>query len=313
MNHKIWVSAVLAVLSLFMVNVNQAQDKTVKSNGFLTVKGPYLGQKPPGAKPEMFAPEIIFTKNAIHGSIAFYPDGTEIYWTLYPPTYAIKDPPIMYTKQIDERWTLPQAVEFCEKYGALEISISPDGQKMYFESRRPVPDSWGKQPKKGTRESLKVWYVERKGDRWGAPKILDRHINQDLECVSATYDGTLYAPGIKRIKCVDGKYWETELLGPPLSGVGHNGGHPYVEPNETFILYNHVWPNVRGWGIFISFHQKNDSWTQPVNLLEKMGLKQGGSSPLLSPDGKYLFYYSKGYFHWVDASIIEEMKPKELK
>jgi len=39
--------------------------------------------------------------------------------------------------------------------------------------------------------------------------------------------------------------------------------------------------------------------------------------PMLSPDGKYLFFTSKktgnGDIYWVDARIIEHLKPKDLK
>jgi len=34
---------------------------------------------------------------------------------------------------------------------------------------------------------------------------------------------------------------------------------------------------------------------------------------MLSPDGKYLFYQSRGDIYWVDAKIIEELKPRDLK
>jgi len=40
-------------------------------------------------------------------------------------------------------------------------------------------------------------------------------------------------------------------------------------------------------------------------------------APVVSPDGKFLFFMSRrngiGEFFWVDAKIIEELKPKELK
>ena len=42
-------------------------------------KGPYLGQKPPGMTPEVFAPGIISTEHKEHSTLAFSPDGTEIF------------------------------------------------------------------------------------------------------------------------------------------------------------------------------------------------------------------------------------------
>jgi hypothetical protein len=42
-----------------------------KKDDFPVLKGPYLGQKPPGKLPEALAPSIIFNENADHGNIAF--------------------------------------------------------------------------------------------------------------------------------------------------------------------------------------------------------------------------------------------------
>jgi hypothetical protein len=33
----------------------------------------------------------------------------------------------------------------------------------------------------------------------------------------------------------------------------------------------------------------------------------------LSPDGKCLFYHANHDIYWVDARVIEEMKPREMK
>jgi hypothetical protein len=79
------------------------------------------------------------------------------------------------------------------------------------------------------------------------------------------------------------------------------------------VLFNDDWPGVPGYGVFLSFRRPDDTWTQPINILERMGLQRGGSVPVLSPDQKYLFYYSAGRFWWVDAGIIEELRPDALR
>jgi|GEM_PF-4961431 len=112
----------------------------------------FLGQKPPGTIPKRFAPEVISLKGAVHGSIAFSPDGSEIYWTLFPPEYRDTPPMIMYVKETDGGWTSPDTAGFCDENGAGEISISPSGDRLYFSSRRPLPQNWGYQLQHGTRE-----------------------------------------------------------------------------------------------------------------------------------------------------------------
>ena len=68
-----------------------------------------------------------------------------------------------------------------------------------------------------------------------------------------------------------------------------------------------------GYGIFISYQTPDDRWTKPINLLKRLNTTKGGSQPVVTPDGKYLFYYALGKFYWVNAKIIKEFKPQESK
>ena len=45
------------------------------------LKGPYLGQKPPGLNPEIFLPGIVSTELNEHGAPTFSPDLSEMYWS----------------------------------------------------------------------------------------------------------------------------------------------------------------------------------------------------------------------------------------
>ena len=45
----------------------------------------YLGQKPPGETPEVFAPDIISGISRIHTYPAISPDGKQILWMILPP------------------------------------------------------------------------------------------------------------------------------------------------------------------------------------------------------------------------------------
>ena len=280
---------------------------------FPVLKGPYLGQKPPGELPEAFAPSVVFSENAVHGQIAFYPDGKEIYWIFHLATYGQNPPAINFIKQVDGQWTKPEILEFSREYGAISICISPDGKKLFFNSKRPWPSSWSRQPPGNNLEAYKIWHVERVGLGWGAPKPIDRRINQNLGGVSSTLEGTLYTNGIKRIRIKDGQYTQWEQLGHPLDVGRILGGNPYVSPDESYILFNGKWPGKFGYGIFISYRTRDDRWTEPINILERINAPRGGSQPLVTPDGKYLFFYAGGKFCWMDAKVINDLKPGDLK
>ena len=51
---------------------------------FPTLKGPYLGQKPPGLKAEPFAPAVLSVPGKNHHTLSFSTDGTDLYFSRYP-------------------------------------------------------------------------------------------------------------------------------------------------------------------------------------------------------------------------------------
>lgn len=185
---KLTSASILLLIAAISITAQQTDSPKLPS--------PYLGQKPPGNLPETFASSIIFSDNAVHGHIAITPDGNEIYWIFLSPDYAKNPPAINFVKQVDGRWSMPRFLEFSKQYGAMTISISPDGKKIFFDSNRPWPDSWGRQPPLDKIEAYKTWYVERVGIEWGEPKLLEKRINQNLRGVSITNDGTLYTHGL---------------------------------------------------------------------------------------------------------------------
>ena len=69
----ILISALLLVLLLFGCSSPEEA---------FPLTGPYLGQKPPGKTPEIFAPGIIST-GFNERNLAFTPDGRELFYGLY--------------------------------------------------------------------------------------------------------------------------------------------------------------------------------------------------------------------------------------
>jgi len=69
--------AIFILLMLFII-FNDASPGQEKSKGFPVLKGPYLGQIPPGKTPEIFAPGIVSTGMS-ESAIAVSSDGNEIF------------------------------------------------------------------------------------------------------------------------------------------------------------------------------------------------------------------------------------------
>ena len=50
-------------------------------NDFPVLRGPWLGQPPPGDAAEVFAPGVLKPSTGYHSSVVFHPDGDEACWT----------------------------------------------------------------------------------------------------------------------------------------------------------------------------------------------------------------------------------------
>jgi len=70
---------------------------------------------------------------------------------------------------------------------------------------------------------------------------------------------------------------------------------------------------------YISFRKNDGSWTQASNMGERINSADADFSGTISPDGKFFFYARtnlqtrKRALYWVSASILEDLRPKELR
>jgi len=129
-------------------------------------------------------------------------------------------------------------------------------------------------------------------------------------------NGTVYFSGLYMSKFENGKYLTPVKLPSPINIEKSSAIGPCISPKGDFIIFNRSTPppNYTS-GVYISFKNKDNSWSEPINLSEKLNLD--GSMFRLSPDGKFLFFQSTRSggakyrsIYWVDASIIDELRPK---
>jgi Tol biopolymer transport system component len=68
--------------------------------------------------------------------------------------------------------------------------------------------------------------------------------------------------------------------------------------------------------LYVTFKQGDGSWSQPVHMGKEINTEKSENRPYVSPDGKYFFYTSSKRgnrdIYWVDAKIIEDLRPKNL-
>ena len=293
-----------AVCLLFVVSIVTSQ---ARQDEFCGLKGPYMGQDPPGLEPVIFAPGIISTAEFMEASCTFSPDGKEIYFTRGK---SFQDrPEIMVSRMEKEGWTVPRVASFSGVHFDFEPNITPDGKKMFFMRFDPK----NKSIKRG------LWVMERINSGWGKPVF-----HSPGMFATSTLNGTLYYTitdknnrGIVRSHLVMGRYTEPEYV---FGGVNNptRYGHPCVSPDESFLILDGRNPDFGNKGdLYVCFRNSDGSWGKVIPFGNKLNYAHKNCASL-SPDGKYLFYThfksnSETDIYWVDTKVIGELKSKELK
>ncbi len=297
-------SSSIILLSAFFV-VSCATSKTVDSHSqddISVLEGPYLGQEPPGSIPEVFAPGIVNTKDNREIEGMFAPGMNEFYFIRRPLGEESESNVLTVIEYKNSQWQ-----EAHLKQGVSEGSISPDGMRFYF----------------------KTEYMERTGASWSELKSLGAPFKDiDIMRLSALSNGTYYFDTftpeldtpLRYSRLIDGKYEQPQSLGPQF-GIGTYNAHPFIAPDESYI----IWDSRRegGYGtsdLYISHRATDGSWGPAINLGDKINTTEAENYPSVSPDGKFLFFDRRSGeringekqvdIYWVDAKIIENLKPK---
>ncbi|MDZ7685319.1 MAG: hypothetical protein U5O39_10235 [Gammaproteobacteria bacterium] len=70
------------------------------------------------------------------------PDGTELFSTLMAPGNRFGV--IVTSRQVDGKWRPLELAPFSGRYSDIEPMFSPDGDRLYFASKRPRPGARGR-------------------------------------------------------------------------------------------------------------------------------------------------------------------------
>jgi ankyrin repeat protein/glyoxylase-like metal-dependent hydrolase (beta-lactamase superfamily II) len=292
--------------------VRMLQAAGAKKEAPPVLKGEYLGMKKPGMIPEVFAPGIVSTEKNELNSV-FTPDGKEFYFTIESSQGKWT---IMVMKRKTDQWTKPQPASFSGTFSDVDLFISPDGKKLYYCSNRPLDG------KGAPAATFDIWVVDRIGEEWSAPKNMGAPINsaENEFYPSVTKDGTMYFQSrrpdtrgprdIYRARLENGVYAKVENLGDVINSDLFEGDG-LISPDEDFLIYSVNRPGGFGLGdLYISYRDTDGGWSKPLNMGDKINTKSNENCPILSPDGKFLFYTSGNDIYWVSAKVIDELRPK---
>jgi ankyrin repeat protein len=279
---------------------------------FPELRGPYMGQPEPTDGPAMFAPGIVSLNlyYAEHSPVVVSPDGKEMFWGM---PYR---QPIMHSKIVDGRWTAPEPAPFNSSYSDGEAIFSPDGQRVYFLSTRPLAPG-------GATDTEHVWYVEREGDGWSEPHQDSPAVNAFKHhwLISVSRSGTLYfssaAAGglgdgdIYRAPMVDGVHQTPENLGPVIN-TPETEATPFIAPDESYLIFSSRGRTDDGrFHFYISYRGADGAWLSPQVLDSVTGSIVDPVCPAVTPDGQFMFFIGNGDIWWVKADFIDAMRPDD--
>jgi hypothetical protein len=87
-------------------------------------------------------------------------------------------------------------------------------------------------------------------------------------------------------------------------------GHVFISPDESCMVFDAI-PTQQSTGssIYTSFKKPDGTWCNPIKLNNDINSTGNQYLPSLSPDGKYLFFTRDGDIWWVNAKVVNDLKP----
>ncbi|WP_421811604.1 hypothetical protein [Flagellimonas sp.] len=290
----------LALVTIMVLSACKKEKSDTKEDDSSTIKSPYLGQKPPGLKPEPFAPGLVTTQDWEYNG-GFTPDLKEFYFLReVGKTEEDRKTEFVVIKYNNDQW---EESVISSRVGTP--FISPDGNTMHLGRR---------------------YKVRKDNGDWSEIKELDSPFDSlPIMQLTSSSRRTYFFDEFKRdftgdirySRLVNGKYEKPRLVNKKIN-TGKSF-HPFIAPDESYLIFDSKRED--GFGdsdIYISYRQENGEWGVPINLGNKINTEAWEASASVTPDGKYLFFnrnmgsdnYENVDIFWIDARVIGTLKPE---
>lgn len=249
-----------------------------------------------GPVPQILAPGFISTAVTTR-DVALSPDGRELYFCMAAPRNAQAS--IFVSRHVDGAWTEPRVAAFSGSTDHIDLEpfVSPDGQRLYFVSTRPLPGQES--------GNSNIWVVDRQAGAWSEPRPVGAPINTQAEefFPAVTSEGALYftrSDSTGRGNSI----WRSGPLGdgfaPPVRmpdevNCGTNRFNATINPaGDRLILSVVGGPDSHGLvDYYLVIRRAGDVWSEPINLGPVVNDGSvGGWSPYVTPDGSEFLFMS---------------------
>ena len=230
---------------------------------------------------------------------------------------------IYYMELEENQWTLPQKAAFGEienniTYDVPVFSVEND---LFFTSDREF---------NGTRKK-RIWFNTKTNGIWGKPICFEEFNPEDISLhwqFTFSNKGNIYFTGMMDngfgkydifVAKKRGDKYSYEIYPEPINS-SDSDICPYIAPDESYLIFASA-NRQNGYGkcdLYVCFKNENDdSWDDPINLGSEINSEQHDWCPMVTQDGKYLFFTSfrngRCNAYWVNANIIENLNPDRIK
>lgn len=244
---------------------------------------------------ELLGPGVIST-GLQETSVALTSDGQTLYFMR--SDFAEADDTVMVSRHQDGRWSAPQVAMFSGQWHDSEPTLSPDGERLYFVSNRPLQP--GAAPVTATMNGqhfpgTNLWYVERQANGgWGAPIHVDGALNDGAMIYnpSVTASGDIYFSAHREDS---GKAYQIYVVHPQdggyaapvrveLGDLDHSRMDPAVDPQGRFLIYAGNEGDALGSAdLYIAFRRTDGRWGKPLHLGGDVNSRTLENAPSLGP------------------------------
>ncbi len=281
-----------------------------RSTSALAAAALLVAVAPARAQIEPFAPGVVATEAHDELAATLSPDGRRLVFV----RRAEGGPFTLHeAHRTPDGWTEPNPLPFSGTHPDQEPAFSPDGTRLFFQSRRPMDPS-GAIPPDAPRDD-DLWVVDVRPEGWGEPRPVPPPVHR-----APPDDGGLPFQGREMAPSIDAEgnlfYWsaipgklegesdlyrarpggdgwtEPENLGPPVDSP-HYETHPWIAPDGSYLLFTcDGCPDAIGASDVYVSRRGEAGWSPPVNLGPAVNSEAYDFAASISPDGRRLLVSS---------------------
>lgn len=207
------------------------------------------------------------------------------------------------------------------QYEEIAPVLSADEKTLIFTSRRPVGDSSSKDENDMFTENTYVSYNLGNGD-WTVPSILGETINsiENESAVALSPDGhkliiyknNHHGTGDLYYSLLDGEDWGALEKLPEGINTKSLESSASITPDKKTLYFTSTRPGgIGGEDIYVSHKDSTGNWGMAKSVGLEINTKYDDTAPYIHPDGKTLYFSSKGHQSMGGFDIFKSIYDEE--